>query len=493
MSNALSFRSRPAFGLLQRFFVVSNHVSSTTHNSHDASAHSTGDGATYSLPAVDGPPERFSERLYDRLPTPLAKMLDGVSSGPKRDALLGATLPVCAAALPNLELAYSHGTAANLYTMVAAPSGAGKGQITRSRRLGKEIERRTGDDAPDGPFYRPGNTSATALIEGLNQNPFAAVHETELQTLDASLRGGSANGREILRKGCRGETVSLNRSAKASIPIRAPAPSVVLSGTPGQVSDFLESDEGLFSRISLCWFDVEPEWRSQFGAGSAGGGPWDELADRMATARTQLAQRDRPLPVAFASGTRQVIDRAHRAVQERWKDEGVERKLPSALRRSGLRAARMAAVLHLIERVQNNTDLRQATTVEVPESTGRAGTRMALTHLIHSARLGTRLGLGRQVNIPDPVGQLPSPARKFYDLIPPNIVPKHGLRDIAKEHLGVRAPKVNRWLQLMVEVGALEKMDDCYYKPDEIGFPSVREDTSTSPDDVVAAVLGHRW
>lgn len=119
---------------------------------------------------------------------------------------------------------------------------------------------------------------------------------------------------EFLR---RPEPVCLNRGAKASITIRAPAPSVVLSGTPGQVSDLFTSDEGLFSRISLYRFDVEPEWHSQFGSGSAGGSPWDELADRMATARTQLAQRDRPLPVEFASGARQVIDRAHQTVQER--------------------------------------------------------------------------------------------------------------------------------------------------------------------------------
>lgn len=426
----------------------------------------------------------FPEGLYALLPQVLQTATTEVDEGPRRDAFLAATLPVCAAALPNVQVAYNNGSFLNLYTLISAPSGAGKGCITRTRDLGEAIDQQTDAVQTKGPFFLPANTSVTALIQGLEKNPYGVVHETELKTLNTSLSGGNGNGREVLRKGYHAETVSRNTSSRRSLMIRDPAPSLVLTGTPQQVADLFSTDNGLFSRMSVYRFDVEPEWRSQVGFESAPGtsSPLDDLVDTVAEARSQLVRRSESLPVVFANDAQSVLDKAHEAVYNQWLASDVSVAFPSCLHRSGLRVARMATVLRLLEVAHSGTDLESATNVQLTKRSVRAGTLLALTHLLHSVQLGQNLDLGTLVESPDPLEKISSLQRKFYRKLRDIGMPIRFPLLVGKEDLGLREAKIRRWLDEFVDIGLLrEPSEDFYRKP--------RGHSSSSPEEAVREVL----
>ncbi|MFP4229487.1 MAG: DUF3987 domain-containing protein, partial [Salinivenus sp.] len=362
--------------------------------------------------------------------------------------------------------------------------------LTRTRQLGEEVAQRTSASKAPAPFFLPGNTSATALVETLNDNPHALIHETELQTLDASLRGGTASGREALRQGFHDETISLNRSTKASVTVRHPAPSAVLSGTPGQAEAFFSGDEGLFSRVALYRFDIEPTWISQVGTAAGGNGarPTDALAECLARARIQLARREDPLPVTFTSEAAALIDRPHEWVMDQWTNGRLERTFKNTLFRSGLRAARIAGILCLVRRAEAGVDLSTESEVVVPAPDTRVGTRISLTHLVHSARFGTttELELGERSKPWEPLKQLLPMERKLYDELHDLLMPRDYISCIAREEFGIRSEaELNRLIQKLLDCGLLRKTSARLYRK---VHPYQR--TSTPPAAPVAKVLG---
>ena len=427
--------------------------------------------------------QQFPEGLYALLPQVLKTATTEVDEGPRRDAFLAATLPVCAAALPNVQVAYNNGSFLNLYTLISAPSGAGKGCITRTRDLGKAIAQQTNAAQTKSPFFLPANTSVTALIQGLEKNPHGVVHETELKTLNTSLSGGNGNGREVLRKGYHAETVSRNTSSRRSLMVRDPAPSLVLTGTPQQVADLFSTDNGLFSRMSVYRFDVKPEWRSQVGFGSGtGASPLDDLVDTMAEARSQLLRRSESLPVVFANGAQTVLDEAHEDVYDQWQASDVSIGFPSCLHRSGLRVARMATVLRLLEVAHSGTDLESTTNVQLTKRSVRAGTLLALTHLLHSVQLGQNLDLGTLLKSRAPLEKISALQRKFYRELHDMSIPIDLATQIGGDKLGLREAKIRRWLDEFVDIGLLVKWSkDVYRKP--------RGHSSSPPDEAVREVL----
>src|SRR5690606_246056 len=88
------------------------------------------------------------------------------------------------------------------------------------------------------------------------------LFETEADTLSQNLKKALGDYSDVLRKGFQNEGISyFRRTEREYVEIEDPRLSVVLSGTPQQVSSLIPgSENGLFSRFMFYFINTEPEW-----------------------------------------------------------------------------------------------------------------------------------------------------------------------------------------------------------------------------------------
>ena len=114
-------------------------------------------------------------------------------------------------------------------------------------------------------FYIPGNSSATSIIKNLDENDgIGVIFETEADTLTGSLKQDWGNFGDMLRKAFHHEPVSMARALDdLLIEIPKPRLSILLTGTPDQVSKLINSTyNGLFSRFAYYVYQRKIEWRN---------------------------------------------------------------------------------------------------------------------------------------------------------------------------------------------------------------------------------------
>ena len=239
------------------------------------------------------PPE-----VYQSLPPFLKEITDRFKEGRERDMILLSALPVIGHIFRDVEGRYRDSLVhPTLYVLIGAPAASKKSVIKHSRRLGEEIHKHLnaqwresyavyksaqkkwkkeknipGNEEKPEPkmpdrksFYIPGNISAAAIHEHLTeQDGSIIIFETEADTLSESLNQDWGNFSDVLRKGFHHEHISLSRKMDNRFhEISEPKISMVLSGTPGQVTRLLRSAEnGLFSRFLHYHFENESEWEN---------------------------------------------------------------------------------------------------------------------------------------------------------------------------------------------------------------------------------------
>lgn len=168
---------------------------------------------------------------------------------------------------------------ANLYGFVVAPPASSKGRLADVIQLIKPIddeirligqqeqeqyqlelakykaEKNPDAIAPKQPPMRrlllPANASSTAMYQALNDNHGSGItFETEGDTASQTLKSDYGNYSDGLRKAFHHEPISYMRRKDAEDAyIQHPRWSVLLSGTPAQVTSFIpNSENGLFSR-----------------------------------------------------------------------------------------------------------------------------------------------------------------------------------------------------------------------------------------------------
>lgn len=120
-------------------------------------------------------------------------------------------------------------------------------------------------------LYIPANSSSAAIMRHIQQNNGAGIIcETEADTLTNTLKQDWGNFDDLLRKAFHQEMFSYSRKATNEfVEVAHPKVAVALSGTPGQASRLLVSNEnGLVSRFLFYISDTHPEWRDVSPKGS---------------------------------------------------------------------------------------------------------------------------------------------------------------------------------------------------------------------------------
>ena len=243
--------------------------------------------------------------LFDdyKWPKPLDEILTFAETKHQRDALfLGMVDAIGSTLSPYVRTMYSQlWMYPNLQVFVVAPPASGKGVVSWCRNFvepqherlrsayKKEIkayekEKRRQEqmgrakakvEAPELPankmFLISGDNSSTGIAQNvIDSDGRGIIIETEADTLSAALGTDYGRWSHMLRNFFDHSRISYNRRLdREYMEISRTMVSVLLAGTPAQVSPLIPSSEnGLFSRVLFYYMPAVREWRTQFGASS---------------------------------------------------------------------------------------------------------------------------------------------------------------------------------------------------------------------------------
>lgn len=243
------------------------------------------------------PPPTFPATVYEALPNFL-KRACAPFEGHEKAVMLLSALGVLSGCFPTVGGLYDgQRLGLNLFTLVVGPAAAGKSALRCALALAEPYDERLQAASRDAlanyeatkvahqstrkskggaspppalappPFKMlllPGNQSAAALYESLNDNDGRGIiGETELDTLSEALKQDWGGFSDVLRKAFHHERLSLKRKNCPPLLLKSPALSLVLSGTPGQVPRLVpDSENGLFSRFWFYLITDESGWRT---------------------------------------------------------------------------------------------------------------------------------------------------------------------------------------------------------------------------------------
>ncbi|SFN42099.1 Protein of unknown function [Algoriella xinjiangensis] len=238
----------------------------------------------------------LSQGIYEELPRFIKELTDEYE-GRERDMILLSTLGVLSDCFPNYYSEYDgRKVYPHLYLAILANAASGKGVINISRKLLEPIHKYVQKDnnlfevsdedlIPESKEESkknkkpsesnsvkeikilPGNISSAEMHSYFNKSKHGMlIMESEADTVGAMLKNDWANYSDVLRKVFHNEPISISRSTDGRFfEINNPMLSIVLSGTPNQLSPIISSVEnGLFSRFIYYYFDEPQKFKNVF-------------------------------------------------------------------------------------------------------------------------------------------------------------------------------------------------------------------------------------
>lgn len=228
----------------------------------------------------------FNQKIIaNALPSIIVEYLDRYEDRNQKDVFLLSLVTHISGILPNYFVIHDGDElTTNLNVFITAPAGSGKSAMTHATKffygIDDELTNQANEELMefehDGSekkvvqktLFIPANTSSAAIIKCLNNNGGRGIIcETEADTLSNILTKEWANFDDILRKAFHNEPITMSRAGLDKIvKIPNPALSVILTGTPQQVTRLIPSIEnGLFSRFLYYYFTSDSLWRNVFG------------------------------------------------------------------------------------------------------------------------------------------------------------------------------------------------------------------------------------
>lgn len=238
------------------------------------------------------------QEVYDSLPVVFQKGIEHIKGEREKDVFLTGAFSIISGCLPEVKGLY-HGKEVypNLFSFILAPPASGKGTLTFAKMLAdkyhdevialsntsqedykQELEAfkhakkyiKKGEQIPPPPeeppfkvVFIPANTSNAKIIKHLEDNEgLGIICETEADTLGQVFKNDWGSYSDLLRKAYHHEKISISRKTNNEyFEINKPRLAVVLSGTPNQILNIIDSaEDGLFSRFLFYVFSSEPKW-----------------------------------------------------------------------------------------------------------------------------------------------------------------------------------------------------------------------------------------
>jgi Protein of unknown function (DUF3987) len=383
------------------------------------------------------------QSVYEELPGVLSKVCEYFPEGYERDVFFTGAIVVCSGVLSRVKFPHRDKKYhLNLYALITAGTGSGKGDAVLAEKLCAQIEKRLQEewqtdmaewkakrkeveaikvknrihaqkkepleDAPElGPQPQlrtisiAANSSARGFIDRLAINKGEGVlFETETKTLLIT-RKQDWGETEAYLKGFHNEPFKLDRKGGECIRIPVPHFAAIFTGTPQATIQFIPSaEDGLFSRFMHYRYEPPTTWRSQRPtrrheardvALNHAGRTMDEL-------RQYLAGRREFLFVRLSEKQWDMIDDEFRGATEALDANGSDKFLLANVRRSALIAARISCILAVLRHFENDL-LAEQDEITVEDREVQSAITLARTYLAHAIELAGTLKVPAQSNL----------------------------------------------------------------------------------------------
>lgn len=238
--------------------------------------------------------------VYETLPSLLKESCEVFDDAREKDVFLTSAISILSGCLPEVTGLYFNETIyTNLFMFIIAPPASGKGtmkfakdlasvihneMLALSREKEKEYKievreykkrhsRKGNDNAdeeePEKPPFKvlfiPANSSSSKVYEHIQDGGGKGIIcETEADTLGDVFKNDWGSYSDLLRKAFHHERMSISRKTdNLFFEIENPQLSVVLTGTPNQIVNIIQSaEDGLFSRFLFYTFSAKSVWKS---------------------------------------------------------------------------------------------------------------------------------------------------------------------------------------------------------------------------------------
>ncbi len=353
------------------------------------------------------------ETIYDKLPSLLTQASALFQDRRERDVFLTSALGTLSGALPNIVSKNRDGSLApNLYFVVAAAAGSGKGPLEKGKLLVDQIDKHLRESSERAhedwesrkahaeengePFDEPeparkrllfkADVSSRRLFDALKAaGERGIMFATEADRLTDTLQQDWGKIDSVLRSAYHHESDGYMRKEE-DLHLEHPEISCILSGTVAQVQRLFGSAEnGLYSRFGMYYFRGDPSWKSQR--------PTDRSRNRDQHLRSLgedvyelyqvLSARSDPLRIELKANHWRDHDSVFGNLKYHLHEQCLG-DLSSIAHRAGVIALRLASILTVLRSHEQDCGLGEADLLTAEDTDVQMALLLARTYAEHS-------------------------------------------------------------------------------------------------------------
>lgn len=403
------------------------------------------------------------EKVYKLLPEMLKTRCKLIKQKHKKDIFLVASLPVLASHLINVEIGHADGTyTPDLFTLIVATPGSGKGISTKARLLGSELQtylieqsdselqayealpdEDKADKEPPSPrcLYIPANSSSRAMYNQIEANGGRGIiFENEIDTMLNATKQEWGDFSDICRKSFHHEPLSINRKSE-QFSIQSPKLSICLTGTFDQFRAMFESAEnGYFSRFAMLSYKPERIWQSHRPTNRT-----DSFNRSIETASKSLFElwqklsgRDYPLLIDLMDSQWDALDSRFAQKMQRMQKAQTADILHASNNRAAIIALRVISIFTILRAYEDEPDKLNKLSITPTEMDFKAGLELGAMFIDQAIELYDILP-----------NQSSSSSRgdrfiQFMDVLPDNF--KTSEAKLIGENMDIPARTIEYWL-----------------------------------------------
>jgi hypothetical protein len=305
-------------------------------------------------------------KVYNTLPDVLKRGCDVFKEAHERDIFLIGALGMLSGCLPNIFGLYDNKKLfPNLYFIIVANAGAGKGSMIWSRKMIYLIhqylikKKKESTEAMNKMLFIPANVSASALLQALNENDGKGIlFSTEADTLNIIIGQDWGNISDLMRSAYHHEIVSLLRKGGEHYEINNPQLSIVLSGTPDQIKTLIPSVEnGLFSRFGFFMVKAKSTFKNVFQRHTIS---YDDHFENLGKELLELYKELEQMPFQLEFSLTLEQEEHFNIMFNQWNNKFVEllgENMVATIRRLGVMVFRIAMIFTVLRAKEEKKDL----------------------------------------------------------------------------------------------------------------------------------------
>ncbi len=412
--------------------------------------------------------------VYQNLPKLLQTRCSLIEQKHRKDVFLISALPVIASHLTKVVAGHADGYySPDLFTLIVADPGAGKGVATKAKKLGDTLNKHLIDQSKqerdnfeslpkdekinlsepkDRSLLIPANSSSRAIYDTMEANDgWGLLFETEIDTMLNATGQEWGNFSDITRKAFHHEDISINRKNEQFF-IDSPRLSICITGTFDQFKKMFQSAEnGHFSRYALYTFDVPRKWQSHRPTKKSR--QLDEsivsASDALFNLYKILRRRADHLYIDLTNDQWQTIDDTFADNMQAIEDLDLSTYLHASNNRAAILALRMASMFAVLRTFEENPGhLEYADSITPTNADMVASLYLADSFIKHAIRLYNILpnatdtdGKGERYN-------------KYLQKLPDKFSTGQALE--IGEELSIPEPTIKRWLSSSNDINRIK-------------------------------------